>query len=420
MPYSLVPTTMSALAKLEAQMSSGGRNSGGNRDDRNRNNRGSTNSRDASGNSRWNERRDNRGSGGRSDGGGGGGGRRGMGDFGGGGNVGRRDMTRPQQRTNSRWDLQEENGAHGKIAKTASKESLKKTWGQIRAARQAKLAAAAETQGSAETQSQKDRPPVTSSGLGNMSNRSGFGGGHRGGGGQSNRRGQGGGGGGGDDTRRSTSSASHIVPAVEVAHEPEGPPPYEPPETVQLREYFSERSSVFRAWEKTRGDGWTNKNVANFFDKKKGGHDKEREKGKKGHGTDMRRIGQLFNRFYDYAHDINSGTNYAERALQMCQVTGSCDFLDFGFAPGGMSHLLLSKHKGMRGSGVTLDPKQGGNVWPDWLDRDPRFFSCVGDVVDMAKDEVNLPQMLQLPKDDFEGFDFVIVSILFFFFFKFF
>ena len=86
---------------------------------------------------------------------------------------------------------------------------------------------------------------------------------------------------------------------------------------------------------------------------------------------------------------------------------------DFGFAPGGMSHLLLSKHKGMRGSGVTLDPEQGGNVWPDWLDRDPRFFSCVGDVVDMAKDEVNLPQMLQLP-NDFEGFDFVIVSCLFY------
>ena len=157
------------------------------------------------------------------------------------------------------------------------------------------------------------------------------------------------------------------------------PPPRnmeEPKETIQLREYFSTRSSIFRDWEKTRSDGWTNTNVANFFDKKKTSHDNEKQKGKKGHGTDMRRIGQLFNRFYSYAHDINNGTNYVERALKICQMTGSCDFLDFGFAPGGMSHLLLSQHPGMRGSGVTLDPNQGGNVWPDWLNHDRRFCSC--------------------------------------------
>ena len=74
-----------------------------------------------------------------------------------------------------------------------------------------------------------------------------------------------------------------------------------------------------------------------------------------------------------------------------------------------MSHLLLKAHPNMRGSGVTLDPEGGGNVWPDAMNHDPRFFPCVGDVVDMARAEVDLPKALNLP-EDFDGFDFVIVS----------
>ena len=93
-------------------------------------------------------------------------------------------------------------------------------------------------------------------------------------------------------------AAAAPAPAEE-AKEPE-PPPYEPPETGVLRDFFS-RSEVFASWEKTRGDGWTNQNVANFFNKKKTSHDNERDRGKKGHGTDMRKIRQLFNRFYRYA-----------------------------------------------------------------------------------------------------------------------
>ena len=99
-----------------------------------------------------------------------------------------------------------------------------------------------------------------------------------------------------------------------------------------LRDFFS-RSEVFASWEKTRGDGWTNQNVANFFNKKKTSHDNERDRGKKGHGTDMRKIRQLFNRFYRYAYDINNGVDYVARAAKIAEETGSCDFLDFGFAP---------------------------------------------------------------------------------------
>ena len=72
-------------------------------------------------------------------------------------------------------------------------------------------------------------------------------------------------------------------------------------------------------------------------------------------------------------------------------------------------YLLLEAHKNIRGSGVTLDP-EGGNVWPRWMDNDPRFFPLVGDVVDMAREEVDLPKLLRLPAD-FNGFDFVIVGI---------
>lgn len=362
---------MSALAALEERMNGGGggnRNNNSRREDRNqgRNN----------GNSRWGNRNNNNTRtdqhqryGGRGD-------RSNNRDQ---GRNERRDQPRQPQATNSRWDLQSGDNQHGKVAKTATKESLKNTWDQIRAARQAKMAANEEgnTQQQGNQQRQQPQTSQRESGLSAFAART-----HYGKDGQSRgqnqkelqimERAR-------KDRQRQQQADNHnndntTTTTTTTPPEPEGPPPYEPPETTLLKEFFSNKSSIFRDWETTRANGWTNKNVANFFDKKKAGHDKERVKGKKGHGTDMRRIGQLFNRFYDYAHDINAGTNYVERALQICQVTGSCDFLDFGFAPGGMSHLLLSKHKGMRGSGVTLDPNQGGNVWPEWMDRDPRFF----------------------------------------------
>ena len=395
---------MSALAALEERMNGGGggnRNNNSRREDRNqgRNN----------GNSRWGNRNNNNT---RTDQHQRQNNERGRGDRSNNRDQGRsysilNKLKHQPQATNSRWDLQSGDNQHGKVAKTATKESLKNTWGQIRAARQAKMAANEEgnTQQQGNQQRQQPQTSQRESGLSAFAARTST---------QQQSRRQNQNHNHGKDRQRQQQADNHnndnTTTTTTTPPEPEGPPPYEPPETTLLKEFFSNKSSIFRDWETTRANGWTNKNVANFFDKKKAGHDKERVKGKKGHGTDMRRIGQLFNRFYDYAHDINAGTNYVERALQICQVTGSCDFLDFGFAPGGMSHLLLSKHKGMRGSGVTLDPNQGGNVWPEWMDRDPRFFSCVGDVVDMAKDEIDLPKQLGLP-DSFSGFDFVIVGI---------
>jgi hypothetical protein len=304
------------------------------------------------------------GSSGSGSGGGGGGFGGGGGGFGGGGGGG-------EPRMNSRWNM----SSGPAIAKNATKAELKQSWAQIRAARQAKMAADGQQSGGLSTFDRFDRnQPLRHGG----------------------------------DARTGAPGPAEPAGPVEPAEEP-GPPPYEPRETGMLRDFFS-RSDIFASWEKTRGDGWTNKNVANFFNKKKTSHGKERDRGKKGHGTDMRKIGQLFNRFYRYAYDINNGVDYVARAAKIAEESGSCDFLDFGFAPGGMTHLLLEAHKNMRGSGVTLDPEGGGNVWPRWMDNEPRFFPLVGDVVDMACAEANLPALLKLP-EDFEGFDFVIVGI---------
>lgn len=274
--------------------------------------------------------------------------------------------------TNSRWQLSD----GPKMTKNATKEELKESWAQIKAARLAKSQAG---------QRQQYTNGIAESDLSKLMNRS--------------------------SSKPKPDAVLQTPSNAKMPAEPEAEQTalYEPPETLSLRKFFS-NSEIFAAWEKTRSDGWTNANVANFFNKKKTSHDNERGRGKKGHGTDMWKIGQLFNRFYRYAYDIDNGTNYVARAARIAEETGSCDFLDFGFAPGGMSHLLLHAHKNIRGAGVTLDPSAGGNVWPTWMNDDPRFFPYVGDVVDMARAQVDLPNLLRLP-EDFEGFDFVIVGI---------
>ena len=73
----------------------------------------------------------------------------------------------------------------------------------------------------------------------------------------------------------------------------------------------------------------------------------------------------LFNRFLRYACDIDNGVHFAAKAAAIASERGSCWFLDFGFAPGGMSEMLLAAHPAIQGVGVTLDPAEGGNAFPD-------------------------------------------------------
>lgn len=89
---------------------------------------------------------------------------------------------------------------------------------------------------------------------------------------------------------------------------------------------------------------------------------------------------------------------------------GSCWFLDFGFAPGGMAELLLNTHPDVHGVGVSLDPAQNGNVYLGELNTHPRFKVVLADVVDLARNQADITQKCNLP-EDFSGFDFCIIGI---------
>ena len=68
----------------------------------------------------------------------------------------------------------------------------------------------------------------------------------------------------------------------------------------------------------------------------------------------------------------------------ICQRQPPFSFLDFGFAPGGMSATLLQSHHNIEGVGVTLDPFQRGMPFPEWLSMESRFKVELGDVCHMA------------------------------------
>lgn len=71
-------------------------------------------------------------------------------------------------------------------------------------------------------------------------------------------------------------------------------------------------------------------------------------------------IAPLFNRFLRYALDIDLGLGLVEHAVELARRQGSCRFLDIGFAPGGMSQLLLDADPNVTGVGITLAPDSGG------------------------------------------------------------
>ena len=49
-----------------------------------------------------------------------------------------------------------------------------------------------------------------------------------------------------------------------------------------------------------------------------------------------------------------------------------------------MSRLLLDASPNIRGVGVTLNPAQGGNVYPEDFDHHPRFQAFEYDVIELA------------------------------------
>jgi len=178
-------------------------------------------------------------------------------------------------------------------------------------------------------------------------------------------------------------------------------------ETIALGSFFTQNSSIFKTWESVRAEGYENKHISGFFEKKKANAGPKSKRSGAHVGAD---IGRIFKQFFEYAIDIDNGVAYSERAAEIAMEKGSCWFLDFGFAPGGMSDVLLTSHPEMRGIGVSLDPAEGGNVYLDSLKKHDRFTPLIGDVIEMARNDLDIVKAANLPPD-FDGFDFAIVGI---------
>jgi hypothetical protein len=97
-------------------------------------------------------------------------------------------------------------------------------------------------------------------------------------------------------------------------------------------------------------------------------------------------VPELFNRFLRYAIDIDNGVDFVGHAVKTSRENPSFAFIDIGFAPGGMSHLLLEAIPTAKGVGINLDPALGGNVYPSVFDTHERFQVLTRDIIQLARD----------------------------------
>jgi len=214
------------------------------------------------------------------------------------------------------------------------------------------------------------------------------------------------------DTSSHAKTAPHASEVEETAKEREEAERARHPdmmsvETKTLEKYFSDNSKIFRDWNEARSRGYTNQHIAHFFEKK---NTQKESNGLRAGAHAGANIKPIFTQFYKYAIDIDNGLAYSERAIDVANDQGSCWFLDFGFAPGGMADLLLCADDRIKGVGVTLEPSEGGNVYLESLNGNDRFTPYIGDVIDMARDDLDLVAACNLPCD-FQGFDLVVVGI---------
>ncbi|KAJ3268904.1 hypothetical protein HDV01_002103 [Terramyces sp. JEL0728] len=115
----------------------------------------------------------------------------------------------------------------------------------------------------------------------------------------------------------------------------------------------------------------------------------------------------LFERFLRYAVDIDLGLNYVSCANGIPDY----NFLDIGFAPGGMSYLLL-KLNNTSGVGINLNVEKGGNVYPSNFDSMDNFKVVVGDVIDIARQSCSPVSTNHAPVDfNIPQFNLCIIGI---------
>lgn len=174
------------------------------------------------------------------------------------------------------------------------------------------------------------------------------------------------------------------------------------PETVAIAVWFSSRSTVFRRWCKTRRRAETNPEVQNCFRRPPASSN---DRGAARWDSCQQNVAPLFNRFLRYAADIDVGVGYVGRAAKAVASKGSFTFLDMGFAPGGMTALLLDVDDRVRGVGVSLAPEAGGNVFPATLESSGRFVAIQDDILAVAKNGFRADVV------PVGGFDLAIVGI---------
>ena len=95
----------------------------------------------------------------------------------------------------------------------------------------------------------------------------------------------------------------------------------------------------------------------------------------------------LFRRFYRYAIDIDNVCNFRQHLLSSFIQRGTKKtvyFMDLGFAPGGMSRLLLDSNVNICGLGITLS-SDSANDFVQELTSDPRYLCRNVDVVELAQ-----------------------------------
>eukprot|EP00474_Spongospora_subterranea_P009675 CRZ10133.1 hypothetical protein [Spongospora subterranea] len=180
------------------------------------------------------------------------------------------------------------------------------------------------------------------------------------------------------------------------------------PETKQMVEYLDshDQSSSFKRWATTRNRAETDPNILKCFYRRPNTEDVHKEA--KRWDSCQENIVPLFNRFLRYAADIDNGVHYVQRAKEICQTQGSFKFLDMGFAPGGMSELLLDADSRITGAGITLGAGNGGNVYHEYLCNNSRYAVIEADILKISQHPDGLSGFMSVPEG---GFDLIIAGI---------
>lgn len=222
---------------------------------------------------------------------------------------------------------------------------------------------------------------------------------------------------------QSTNSSS-VVSTQPLPTRPEKSPP---PSTSLLEDHLNELTTdgekgeklhtyrltqwpEYNKWFSTRNCGFVHPRIINYFDRKT---DSSPQWKKRTRSKDSEVVKYNYDRFLRYAVDIDEGVDYLGCFQKKCDRNPlyPCYFLDIGFAPGGMSTLLLKSAPNARGIGITLGTENGGYSVPENLLNHPKFSCIEMDVEKLAvlyKYEARKAMGLS---ERFEGFDFVICAV---------